>query len=106
MWELLAEAAVHLIETAGLERVDGVDTALPRMGAAWSISGMIGIRAELDEWLPTLEGEGKLLEAQRLHQRTNFDLEMMAEVGYCHGIENYSRHLTGRQPGEALYFPP
>ena len=47
-----------------------------------------------------LEGEGKLLEAQRLHQRTMFDLEMMREIGYCHGIENYARHLTGRAPGE------
>ena len=47
-----------------------------------------------------LESEGKLLEAQRLHQRTMFDLEMIREIGYCHGIENYSRHLTGRAPGE------
>ena len=47
-----------------------------------------------------LEGEGKLLEAQRLHQRTMFDLEMIKEIGYCHGIENYARHLTGRAPGE------
>ena len=59
-----------------------------------------GIRAELDERLAQLQGEGKLLEAQRLGQRTNFDLEMIQEVGYCHGIENYSRHLTGRRPGE------
>src|SRR6266850_2488359 len=47
-----------------------------------------------------LEAEGRLLEAQRLHQRTMFDLEMIREIGYCHGIENYARHLTGRQPGE------
>src|SRR5260221_6951251 len=47
-----------------------------------------------------LESEGRLLEAQRLHQRTMFDLEMMNEIGYCHGIENYARHLTGRAPGE------
>src|SRR2546428_568017 len=46
-----------------------------------------------------LESEGRLLEAQRLHQRTMFDLEMIKEIGYCHGIENYARHLTGRQPG-------
>ena len=44
--------------------------------------------------------KGKLLEAQRLHQRTMFDLEMIREIGYCHGIENYARHLTGRAPGE------
>ena len=47
-----------------------------------------------------LESEGKVLEAQRLHQRTMFDLEMIKEIGYCHGIENYARHLTGRAPGE------
>ena len=47
-----------------------------------------------------LESEGKLLEAQRLHQRTMFDLEMINEIGYCHGIENYARHLTGRAPGD------
>jgi excinuclease ABC subunit B len=58
------------------------------------------IRAELAERRGQLESEGKLLEAQRLHQRTMFDLEMMKEIGYCHGIENYSRHLTGRRAGE------
>jgi excinuclease ABC subunit B len=47
-----------------------------------------------------LESEGRLLEAQRLHQRTMFDLEMIKEIGYCHGIENYARHLTGRAPGD------
>ncbi|MCP3982444.1 MAG: excinuclease ABC subunit UvrB [bacterium] len=61
---------------------------------------MRAVRLELDARLPELEGEGKLLEAQRLHQRTTFDLEMLGEVGYCHGIENYSRHLTGREPGD------
>ncbi|MBE3072621.1 MAG: excinuclease ABC subunit UvrB [Acidobacteria bacterium] len=58
------------------------------------------IKAELTEWLARLEAEGKLLEAQRLRQRTLFDVEMMGEIGYCHGIENYSRHLSGRKPGE------
>src|SRR5437867_4369408 len=58
------------------------------------------IKAELEECRPRFEQEGKLLEAQRLHQRTMFDLEMMKELGYCRGIENYSRHLTGRLPGE------
>jgi excinuclease ABC subunit B len=58
------------------------------------------IRAELTERLADLEREGKLLEAQRLHQRTMFDLEMMQEIGYCHGIENYSRHLSGRKAGD------
>jgi excinuclease ABC subunit B len=58
------------------------------------------IKAELAERRSQLEAEGKLLEAQRLHQRTMFDLEMIREIGYCHGIENYARHLTGRAPGE------
>jgi excinuclease ABC subunit B len=74
------------------------------------LRAMEAIQAELGVRLAELEAAGKLLEAQRLHQRTNFDLEMMREVGYCHGIENYSRHLTGRQPGQAPptlmdYFP-
>ena len=58
------------------------------------------IRSELEWWRGELEKQGKLVEAQRVHQRTMFDLEMMKEVGYCHGIENYSRHLSGRLPGE------
>jgi excinuclease ABC subunit B len=58
------------------------------------------IRLELKERLSWLKEQGKLLEAQRLEQRTLFDLEMMEEMGYCQGIENYSRHLTGRRPGE------
>ncbi|MBS0457197.1 MAG: excinuclease ABC subunit UvrB [Proteobacteria bacterium] len=58
------------------------------------------IKAELRERLEVLYAANKLVEAQRLQQRTTFDLEMMAEVGYCTGIENYSRHLTGRMPGE------
>ncbi len=58
------------------------------------------IRVELKERLAWLKDQGKLLEAQRLEQRTSFDLEMMEEMGYCQGIENYSRHLTGRKPGE------
>jgi excinuclease ABC subunit B len=69
-----------------------------------------GIRAELDPRLAELNDAGKLLEAQRLAQRTNFDLEMLTELGFCSGIENYSRHLTGRAPGEPPptlldYFP-
>jgi excinuclease ABC subunit B len=58
------------------------------------------IEVELIEKKAALEREGKLLEAQRLYQRTMFDLEMLREVGHCHGIENYSRHLSGRKPGE------
>jgi excinuclease ABC subunit B len=58
------------------------------------------IKEELVWYRSKLESEGKLLEAQRLHQRTMFDLEMIKEIGYCHGIENYARHLTGRAPGD------
>jgi excinuclease ABC subunit B len=72
---------------------------------------MDAIKAELTERRASLEAEGKLLEAQRLHQRTMFDLEMIREIGYCHGIENYARHLNGRAPGEPPptlldYLPP
>jgi excinuclease ABC subunit B len=63
-------------------------------------SAIESIKAELQERLAELEGQGRKLEAQRLHQRTMFDLEMMREIGYCHGIENYSRHMSGRAPGE------
>jgi excinuclease ABC subunit B len=58
------------------------------------------IKEELEWWEPKLINEGKLVEAQRLHQRTMFDLEMIKEMGFCRGIENYSRHLTGKKPGE------
>ncbi len=61
------------------------------------------IEEELSSRLAELEGNGKLLEAQRLRMRTNYDLEMMREIGFCSGIENYSRHLDGRAPGEAPY---
>ncbi|MFO7260985.1 MAG: excinuclease ABC subunit UvrB [bacterium] len=71
---------------------------------------VVGIREELAERLAELRMQGKLLEAQRLEQRTNFDIEMMLEIGTCPGIENYARHLTGRAPGERPaclldYFP-
>ncbi len=59
------------------------------------------IDEELIFWHAELEKNGKLIEAQRLYQRTRFDLEMIREIGYCHGIENYSRHFSGRLPGEA-----
>src|SRR6266566_5038036 len=69
-----------------------------------------GIEAELTERLAQLESEDKLLEAQRLRMRTAYDLEMLREVGFTNGIENYSRHIDGRAPGEAPntlldYFP-
>ena len=61
------------------------------------------IRQELEERLEELRSEHKLLEAQRLEQRTNYDIEMLLEMGYCSGIENYSRHMDGRAPGQAPY---
>src|ERR671912_49893 len=69
------------------------------------------IKEELNWYRTKLESEGKVLEAHRLHQRTMFDLEMIQEIGYCHGIENYARHLTGRPPGAPPptlldYLPP
>jgi excinuclease ABC subunit B len=68
------------------------------------------ITAELNQWVAELESQGRMVEAQRVHQRTRFDLEMIKSMGYCHGIENYSRHFSGRLPGEAPptlldYFP-
>jgi excinuclease ABC subunit B len=68
------------------------------------------ILAELADWEAQLEKEGRLVESQRIHQRTRFDLEMIKSVGFCHGIENYSRHFSGRLPGEPPptlldYFP-
>lgn len=71
---------------------------------------LITIREELEEQLEKLKKDGKLLEAERLEMRTRNDLEMLSELGYCHGIENYSRHLSGRLPGERPeclldYFP-
>ncbi len=64
---------------------------------------LINIELELHERIATFEKDNKLLEAQRIEQRTRFDLEMLREVGYCSGIENYSRHLSGLQPGEPPY---
>jgi excinuclease ABC subunit B len=73
-------------------------------------SAINSIVAELTEWEAQLEHEHRLVESQRIHQRTRFDLEMIKSVGFCHGIENYSRHFSGRLPGEAPptlldYFP-
>jgi excinuclease ABC subunit B len=69
-----------------------------------------GILAELAVWEKEIESQGRMVEAQRIHQRTRFDLEMIKSMGYCHGIENYSRHFSGRLPGEPPptlldYFP-
>lgn len=80
-------------------------TTRPKMEKA-----MVTIEQELGERLEQLKMEGKLLEAQRLEQRTRYDLEMMSEIGFCQGIENYSRHISGREPGSSPftlmdYFP-
>jgi excinuclease ABC subunit B len=111
-------------EVEGIARIDPVRGAeLERLGRLpvyprthyvtpreQMLAAIQAIRQELDERLGQLDREGKLLEAQRLGQRTMFDLEMLTELGYCQGIENYSRHLTGRaagQPPPTLldYFP-
>jgi excinuclease ABC subunit B len=73
-------------------------------------TAMDSILEELEWWEKDLESQGRLVESQRIHQRTRFDLEMIKSVGYCHGIENYSRHFSGRLPGEPPptlldYFP-
>jgi len=86
----------------------GSHYVLPREKMELAISR---ISHELEERLAELKAEEKLLEAQRLEQRTNFDLEMLQEIGYCHGIENYSRHMDGRKANEPPYtlldyFPP
>jgi len=74
------------------------------------LTAMESIEEELEERIAFFKSQNKLVEAQRIEQRTRYDLEMIREVGYCHGIENYSRHLTGRKPGEPPptlmdYFP-
>ncbi|MGC2621393.1 MAG: excinuclease ABC subunit UvrB [Acidobacteriaceae bacterium] len=73
-------------------------------------SAVTSILDELSVWEKELENQGRMVESQRIHQRTRFDLEMIKSVGYCHGIENYSRHFSGRLPGEPPptlldYFP-
>ncbi len=81
-------------------------TSQPQLGKA-----IVAIEQELAERLEEFQSENKLLEAQRLESRTRYDIEMLKELGYCTGIENYSRHLTGRKPGERPFclidfFPP
>ncbi len=91
------------------ERIDELDELVVFPATHYSASDdrmqrAIGsIEQELQQQLAKFEKEGKLLEAQRLRMRTQYDLEMMQEMGFCNGIENYSRHIDGRQPGEAPY---
>jgi excinuclease ABC subunit B len=93
--DLLTRATIADRHRAAVYPAKHFVTSYPRLEEA-----MRSIRAELVERTAELRSRGKLLEAQRLEQRTNFDLEMMREIGYCSGIENYSRHLSGRRPGE------
>jgi excinuclease ABC subunit B len=98
--------AIHRIDPlrgAVLERVPEVHVypASHYVTPAEQLERALGtVQEELGERLGFLKGRRRLLEAQRLEQRTLFDMEMLRELGYCHGIENYSRHLTGRRPGE------
>lgn len=96
-----------------LQKLDRIDIFPAKhfvTGHEKMLKAMGGIRQELQERLIEFKNQGKLLEAARLESRTNYDLEMMEQIGYCSGIENYSRHLSGRLPGSAPwtlldYFP-
>ena len=98
--------AIHLIDPLRGKKVGSLSRTAVYPGSHYVTSqqnlkrATTDIRAELAATLAEYKEQNKLLEAQRLEQRTNFDLEMMEEMGYCQGIENYSRHLTGRRPGE------
>jgi excinuclease ABC subunit B len=111
--EIEALYALHPLTGEIIKRMDAV-SVFPATHYAASPETMqraIGtIKIELEDRLAELERQGKLLEAQRLRMRTTFDLEMMEQIGFCSGIENYSRHIDGRAPGEAPhclldYFP-
>jgi excinuclease ABC subunit B len=115
-WDRTVEKVSRIdpVRGAVIEDVDGRVPVYPTshyVVARRTLDDAVGaIRAELDERLADLNAANKLLEAQRLSQRTLFDLDMLAELGYCSGIENYSRHLTRRRPGEPPptlldYFP-
>ncbi|MGH1522585.1 excinuclease ABC subunit UvrB [Leifsonia sp. L25] len=111
--EIEALYSLHPLTGDVLQKMDAVSVfpATHYAASPVTIQRAIGtIQEELRERLQELEREGKLLEAQRLRMRTQFDLEMMEQIGFCSGIENYSRHIDGRQPGEAPnclldYFP-
>jgi excinuclease ABC subunit B len=111
--EIEAIYALHPLTGEVVRQMDAVSVFPGTHYAAspQTIQRAIGtIQEELAERLQELERQGKLLEAQRLRMRTTFDIEMMEQIGFCNGIENYSRHMDGRQPGEAPhclldYFP-
>ncbi|HEX4402348.1 MAG TPA: excinuclease ABC subunit UvrB [Galbitalea sp.] len=111
--EIEAIYALHPLTGEVLKKMDSV-SVFPATHYAASTETMrkaiVTIKEELGERLAELERQGKLLEAQRLRMRTTFDIEMMEQIGFCSGIENYSRHIDGRSPGEAPnclldYFP-
>ena len=128
LWPAYEDDAVR-IEFFGdeIEKISRIDPITGRTGRAYDrlaiyprthyvtprqrlMEAMGNIRVELDERVAELRAQDRLLEAQRLSQRTMFDLEMIAELGFCNGIENYSRHLSGRKPGQPPptlidYFP-
>lgn len=111
--EIEALYSLHPLTGDVLARMDAVSVFPATHYAASPTTlqrAMVTIREELTERLQVLEREGKLLEAQRLRMRTSFDLEMLEQIGFCSGIENYSRHIDGRAPGQAPnclidYFP-
>jgi len=97
---------ISLVDPLKGKKIDAVEHIAVYPGSHYVTSrsnmerAIVSIREELSERLTTLHAQTRLLEAQRLEQKTRFDIEMMEEIGYCPGIENYSRHLTGRKPGE------
>jgi excinuclease ABC subunit B len=111
--EIEAIYALHPLTGEVLKKMDAVSVFPATHYAASSDTmkrAIVTIKEELKERLAELERQGKLLEAQRLRMRTTFDIEMMEQIGFCSGIENYSRHIDGRAPGEAPnclldYFP-
>jgi excinuclease ABC subunit B len=118
LWGAQVEAIRQLDPLTGAVRAGQTDlarlTIYPKthyvMPPAQRERAIHTILEELDWWKPELEKQGKFAEAQRVWQRTMFDIEMIRTIGYCHGIENYSRHMSGRLPGEAPptlldYFP-
>ena len=111
--EIESLASLHPLTGSTIESLETI-SVFPATHYAASPETMkravLGIRAELEDRVGELETAGKLLEAQRLRMRTTYDLEMIEQLGFCSGIENYSRHIDGRQPGEAPnclldYFP-
>ncbi len=94
----IAGTPINVVEAITFYPAKQFVTAADKMKGA-----LVKIREEVDSHVAKFEGEGKFLEAQRIRQRTDYDLEMMREMGFCQGIENYSRHLTGRPPGETPY---